>query len=700
MHMPTFWSLGTAVHLSISRPPLASGTTSTRNSSAGITFTNSARPAGFVEDVLPEETLSDAEEAGHLDFLGEHRETPFLMVRAGGNVFQRNVGDWGKQRVRSRPSLLGATVLRPSGTTGAPSTPTSSNSGAEAQENEPAAGTHSTFGRLIRRPPSPTAFSTQSQRSSTGSMPTETRLSAGKPSHLRSCASESSPPLTPRPLSLKVLLSKASFLPTSDRAGGSQDIQVVVFLNGEFTAARLVSTRTIKGTVKAEDLRQTFTGRRVDRMLEQNWVLVPPGQNADGSLRPLNRSKGPYAGAGERWGHVAEALEAEADQWGRDGGDGELSTMGQYLTSLARLSMPEAVEGLQRGGGQKFGVVDVVLLLGLGKKDPPSKQYLRGPKRYLDPRYSEASTNESTVKTVEDVVLRPKPANFAKPTFASTQRTTRNAPKAGSAPVPPTRSPLKPRPSRSRRRDEMFPATLGGAIAASGPLGQAFDLNFLPAGASFPKPRHPTSIVAAVQDAAEAQPQAPAQAQAGRAGGGPVPDSGSRKRHASPAPDHPTPQQQQQQQQLQPPDSAPPQPQRSQRKRQRRTLSPARASAPPTPPPPPPSAQPAHLPAPPQAPSTPSGTAPAATAPWAPSALCADSFVTYAPRAAAVDAPSLLAPPAAASLSDAPLAPGAAPEGTRGGGWGAFTPVRSERGGVFAERDAGAVLLGVRFVVG
>ena len=81
-----------------------------------------------------------------------------------------------------------------------------------------------------------------------------------------------------------------------------------------------------------------------------------------------------YAGAQQRWDDLASALIAEADRIGKDE-KGERPVLGEYLESLAQLSMPKEVENMQKAGSPKFGVLDVAITWGNGSKKGPNTPY-------------------------------------------------------------------------------------------------------------------------------------------------------------------------------------------------------------------------------------------------------------------------------------------------------------------------------------
>ena len=127
-----------------------------------------------------------------------------------------------------------------------------------------------------------------------------------------------------------------------------------------------------------------FSGRRIARLLEKPWVYVPPGQNPDKSIREHKRTRGAYAGASPRWEAISQMLEAEAGRMGRDE-DGGYPVLGEYLSSLAKLQMPPEAEEMQKAGGAKFGVIDVIIITGKGQKDGATGTTLLEPTHLRNP---------------------------------------------------------------------------------------------------------------------------------------------------------------------------------------------------------------------------------------------------------------------------------------------------------------------------
>ena len=111
-----------------------------------------------------------------------------------------------------------------------------------------------------------------------------------------------------------------------------------------------------------------FSGRRIARLLEKPWVYVPPGQNPDKSIREHKRTRGANTGASSRWEAISQILEIEAGRLGVDEDNG-YPVLGEYLSSLAKLQMPLEVEEMQKVGGARFGVIDVIIITGKGHKD-------------------------------------------------------------------------------------------------------------------------------------------------------------------------------------------------------------------------------------------------------------------------------------------------------------------------------------------
>lgn len=187
--------------------------------------------------------------------------------------------------------------------------------------------------------------------------------------------------MKPFGLCLTVFLTPDSFLPSHELGSKKiefNDVKIDVFFNGELCGSSFVAHRHHANGYQMTEHIVRFSGRRIGRLVEKPWVIVPPGQNADGTLREYHGGEEAYAGAESRWVAVSEALEAEATRVGCDE-SGAFSLLGEYLTTLANLAMPPEVEEMQKAGGPQFGVIDVVVIAGKGQKDDSKHRNLTEP---------------------------------------------------------------------------------------------------------------------------------------------------------------------------------------------------------------------------------------------------------------------------------------------------------------------------------
>ena len=189
------------------------------------------------------------------------------------------------------------------------------------------------------------------------------------------------PPLVPHALCLTVFLSNSSFVRTKDMVTTRteiNDVKIDVYFNGALCGSHYVPRRYSGEAYTMTEHIVRFTGRRIGRLIEKPWVIVPSGQNPDGGLREPRRGKVAYIGAQQRWNDISDALLAEADKIGQDD-RGKRPVIGEYLESVAELSMPKEVEDMQRAGGPKFGLLDVVVTWGKGNKHGPDAPYIIEP---------------------------------------------------------------------------------------------------------------------------------------------------------------------------------------------------------------------------------------------------------------------------------------------------------------------------------
>lgn len=401
-------------------------------------------------------------------FLGEHQDMPFFMVQAGKHLFTTKESGRGSRPHRLLPAVPlpkgeGSFELEDSDTSlSTLATFTTANDGdsmvvdsiergekhGENRNLDLTPAKRSSSSRDIRCATSPTTItvgrvssfmtpsvnktpSTQSSHFSSSTIPRQ--LTRGSvPLALASTPST----LVPRAITLTVYLSKESFAPSCGTKSkhAPQDVKIDVFFNGEMTASTYIPARYRGEASNMIQLTQHFSGRRVDRMAERPWVIVPPGQNADGSLRTSKRNKGAYVRAQERWDRIGKALDEEGEKFGRNR-YGDQSVVGEYLTSLSKLEMPAEVDDLQKGGGPKFGVIDVILTLGKGQKDEPESGYLKEPTRMRLSGFHFDDLKRSEEKSLEKKVTGPVPSRVeANPlnlsAIASTPFTTPHIPSA------------------------------------------------------------------------------------------------------------------------------------------------------------------------------------------------------------------------------------------------------------------------------
>jgi hypothetical protein len=181
--------------------------------------------------------------------------------------------------------------------------------------------------------------------------------------------------MVPQALALHVMLGDRSFMRGYDD-GKPRRCMIDVFFNGQLSSSVLVNWKEI------HTWHQVFSGVRVGHMAERPWIVLPPGQNADGSLRGLERA----TSVRERWQQISSALMQEVKARGANK-YGERPPSADYLHSLATMQMSEAVNRLQNPGGRRFGVIDVVITAGDGKKLNNGMSYLKTPMRIADQRY-------------------------------------------------------------------------------------------------------------------------------------------------------------------------------------------------------------------------------------------------------------------------------------------------------------------------
>ena len=185
-----------------------------------------------------------------------------------------------------------------------------------------------------------------------------------------------SKPRTPEPkaLTLVTQLDSSTFCRTKN--GSSDDIKLDVYFNGRFENCRYLASRDKR---TASECAIRFSGRRSHRVLEKTWTFQP---TTVGDSTHVNAIVVPGQDQ-VRWNDICEALHKEADAVGFLS-DGSRPPTGNMLQSLSQMPLPEQVTALHEGLDHSFGVIDLIVSLGEGKKFPTKEGYLHEPQRLQD----------------------------------------------------------------------------------------------------------------------------------------------------------------------------------------------------------------------------------------------------------------------------------------------------------------------------
>ncbi|KAI9677181.1 MAG: hypothetical protein M1829_002755 [Trizodia sp. TS-e1964] len=422
--MPTYHTFRTSLSLSVQVPKPAPLCLSPNGQSASPKGTRQH----FQDVVLPEEGF--ASKGSGMSFLGEKGDIPFFLVRAGRDFFQPPAQLDMSQWKLSKESFAETPTPPPISLAWAPSSAASSHFEAIVTPAEATSTSTSTISAQTavslsmreaslpingsitlgesnkRRVGDKTSDSLSVLQSSECKiMPTQTLLNLPSSSlsefnlnpihpalnfsqimqlaiRLYPSIWPQSPPIPFKALPLKLTLSlnPTSFL----RYPGSakdEDIAIFIFCNGEFTLSQLVTTRQRSGAIADKRLTLHFSGRRVALKFERKWIFVPYDQNADGSVRQVPRGKAAQVAhitAAEQWANIGGLLEAESRNWASQ------PVMKSCLESISKNPMPEELKQSQTKTGQKYGCLDVVLVLGNGRKEGANFPYLKEPSRMLD----------------------------------------------------------------------------------------------------------------------------------------------------------------------------------------------------------------------------------------------------------------------------------------------------------------------------
>jgi hypothetical protein len=183
----------------------------------------------------------------------------------------------------------------------------------------------------------------------------------------------------PLALALHVKLSDKSFV-SGLNTNNKVHLKIEVFFNGQLSSCLFVPVHDVRSGVKS--LHQVFAGYRVDFLAERPWVVLPPRKSADGS--PSKHRIGTTAD--QRWENICKALSKDANARGMDT-DGNVPPSAEFLNALAAMPMPDEVKHMQRPGSRNFGVIDVIITAGDGRKVTTGTTYLKAPQRLADENY-------------------------------------------------------------------------------------------------------------------------------------------------------------------------------------------------------------------------------------------------------------------------------------------------------------------------
>jgi hypothetical protein len=204
----------------------------------------------------------------------------------------------------------------------------------------------------------------------------------------------------PLALSLHVKTSDRTFISGMDKHNKLQ-LKIEVFFNGQISNCLFLPPYEIRSNTKTHH--QVFAGYRVDYLAERPWVILPPRTAADSSTRKSMSSPS----AEERWKHISKALSREAEERGIDG-EGNAPPTSEFLKALATMEMPDEIRSLQSLGSRNFGVVDVVITTGDGRKVTSGKGYLKAPQRFPDenfPLRDAQNVPNEAIATAEHIAL-------------------------------------------------------------------------------------------------------------------------------------------------------------------------------------------------------------------------------------------------------------------------------------------------------
>ncbi|KIW09007.1 uncharacterized protein PV09_00904 [Verruconis gallopava] len=345
--MPTYKPLGTSVHLAAYSLVDSTSSKPQRSKNAAGSDTKRAEQALLTAPALAETHVPCFGDSTRLHFLGD---VPFYLVQVGGDCFKPKNFTL-DERVKAQVSQ---------------------NQGGEDEASQK-----------------------QTSVSQIDSGDERTRSKSG--GLVSSRGSGLSKDISiPRALGLVIKLPQKTFLPSFETKKGAyrsqskfRCVKYDVFFNGELAVSDFQPARYRYG--RAGTTQPLFedgnirivSGKRVGLLVERPWIILPPSRNTQEGLREVKSDEMATEGAAERWHALSKALLRRAEEQGYNSRE-ERSPLGQYLANLASMEMPESVRHMQKPGGHKFGVIDVIITAGSGGKGQGPHRYLSGPEPLWD----------------------------------------------------------------------------------------------------------------------------------------------------------------------------------------------------------------------------------------------------------------------------------------------------------------------------
>lgn len=203
-------------------------------------------------------------------------------------------------------------------------------------------------------------------------------------------------------LVLHVQLSDKTFISGLNKA--KTNLKIDVFFNGELASCVFIPIHDVRSGVKP--LHQVLAGTRVDYLSERPWVIVRTGlTSGDGG-----RDHAVVLPVEPRWGDICQALQREAHARGMDD-KGNTPPSAEFLRALATMQMPRQVHDMQRPGGLHFGVIDVIISAGDGRKTASSAGYLKTAQRLMDNNFPLNTENMDENKQAPNLTVRDSALN-------------------------------------------------------------------------------------------------------------------------------------------------------------------------------------------------------------------------------------------------------------------------------------------------